>query len=95
MSWDCRSKPKHHFLSSLRVRLKRLVLKWVFVEYCNLKCKIHHCTENLQSLRLKSLLEDEGEAVCVLVSIIRRDLSKNKKVQVALISGKREAVLWR
>jgi len=66
----------------LRVRLKGLVLKWGFVAYCIFKCKMYHCTENLQSLRLR-LIEDEGEAVCVLVSIIRRDLSKNKKVQVA------------
>lgn len=31
---------------------------------------MHHCTENLQSFRLNRLIEDEGEAVCVLVSII-------------------------
>lgn len=83
VSWDWGSKPKRRFISSLRVRLKGLVLKWAFVAYCDFKCKIRHRTENLQSLSLKRLIEDEGETVCVLVSIIRRHLSKNKTVQVA------------
>lgn len=79
----------------MRVRLKGLVLKWVFVAYCNFKCKIHHCTENLQSLKLKRLIEDEGEAVCELVSIMRRDLRKNKKSASGTEnSGKRETLLW-
>lgn len=53
------------------------------LHYCNFKCKIHHCTENLQSLRLKRLIEDEGETVCVLISITTRDLTKNKKASAA------------
>lgn len=81
VSWHWGWKLKCHIVSHLRITLKGLVLKWVFIAYSSFKCKIHLCTEYLQSLRLKRL--SEGEAACVLVRIIRRDLRKNKKVQVA------------